>query len=59
MTGETIGISEMKQDQLPEAFDKPTTMQIADKEWRVIKADPIHASDFSNTKKTNITSSRY
>jgi hypothetical protein len=53
-TGDTIGISEMRQEQLPEAFDKPTTMQIADKEWQVIKADPIYARDFSTSKKLTL-----
>jgi hypothetical protein len=53
-TGETIGISQMKQEQLPEAFDTPTTMQIADKEWQVIEANPIYAREFSATKKLTL-----
>lgn len=53
-TGDTIGISEMKQEQLPEAFEKPTTMQIANKEWQVIKANPIYARDFSTSKKLTL-----
>lgn len=53
-TGNTIGVSEMKREQLPDAFDKPTTMQIAEKELQVVKADPVHAEDFSASKKLTL-----
>jgi hypothetical protein len=53
-TGDTIGVIEMKREQLPEAFDKPTTMQIADKEWQVVKAEPIYAKEFSANKKLTL-----
>jgi hypothetical protein len=50
-TGDIISISEMKQEQLPEAFDEPATMQVADKEWQIVKADPVYNKDFSASKK--------
>jgi hypothetical protein len=54
VTGGTIGLSEMNLDQLPETFDKPTTMQLKEEEWKVTKADPVSANTFSQTKKLTL-----
>jgi hypothetical protein len=33
--GELIGINKMKPEQLPESFDRPTTMHLQEEEWTV------------------------
>ena len=38
-TGETVAISKMTPEQLPDGFDRPTTMQIQETEWQVAMAD--------------------
>jgi hypothetical protein len=45
-TGKLIGIQKMKPDQLPASFDRPTIIEFNGKEWRVMKAVPIHAKEF-------------
>ncbi|HEY4150698.1 MAG TPA: hypothetical protein VGM41_17290, partial [Chitinophagaceae bacterium] len=54
VSGKTIGLSKMKPEQLPDAFDKPTTLQIAGKEWQVINAEPVYSSDFIRSGKLTI-----
>lgn len=51
---ETLGISKMLSDQLPDSFEKPTTLQFQDKEWHVIKADPVNKQEFMITKKLTL-----
>lgn len=53
-TGDIIGFSEMKREQLPEAFDKPTIMHIADEKWQVVKADPLYDREFVVTKELTL-----
>ncbi|HTN06266.1 MAG TPA: hypothetical protein VL121_05990 [Agriterribacter sp.] len=48
--GQTIGVSEMKADQLPETFSVPTTMHIQDSDWNVEEANPENSIDFVKTK---------
>jgi hypothetical protein len=48
--GQTIGVSEMKADQLPETFSVPTTMHIQDNDWNVEEAIPENSIDFVRTK---------
>jgi len=48
--GQTIGVSKMKSDQLPETFSVPTTMHIQDSDWNVEEANPENLIDFVNTK---------
>jgi hypothetical protein len=50
LSGESIGISEMNADQLPETFSVPTTMHIHEDEWKVVEAIPENATDFTRTK---------
>ena len=45
--GELIGISKMKPEQLPESFDRPTTMHLQEEEWTVAKADPVSRKEFA------------
>ena len=49
-TGETIGISEMTPDQLPETFSVATKMQIKTDQWEVEKAIPEQAAEFIKSK---------
>jgi hypothetical protein len=51
---EILGVSKMIPDQLPDSFDKPTTFQFLEKEWQVIKADPVNKEDFRLTKKLTV-----
>jgi len=48
--GQTIGVSEMKTDQLPETFSVPTTMHIQDNDWNVEEAIPESSIDFVKKK---------
>jgi hypothetical protein len=50
LNGETIGVSHMKADQLPETFSVPTTMHIQDNDWNVEEAIPENSIDFVKTK---------
>ena len=49
-TGQTIGVSEMKAEQLPETFSLATTMHIQENEWTVEEAIPENSVDFIRTK---------
>lgn len=53
-TSETIGISKMPSDKLPETFENSTTLQILDKDWHVIKAEPLNKQEFMVTKKITL-----
>ena len=48
--GRTIGVSQMKAEQLPETFSVPTTMHIQDSDWNVEEANPENSIDFVKTK---------
>lgn len=48
--GQTIGVSEMKADQLPETFSVPTKMHIEDIDWNVEEATPENSIEFVKTK---------
>ena len=50
LNGQTIGVSDMKADQLPETFSVPTTMHIQDNDWNVEEAIPENSIDFIRTK---------
>lgn len=50
INGQTIGISKMKVDQLPETFSVPTTMHIEESDWTVEEAIPENSIDFVRTK---------
>lgn len=50
LNGQTIGVSKMKIDQLPETFSVPTTMHIEDSDWTVEEAIPENSIDFIKTK---------
>jgi hypothetical protein len=49
ISNETFNEVQLKKEQLPESFDKPTTIRIEDDEWQVVKAEPQHASEFSKS----------
>jgi hypothetical protein len=53
-TGYVIDESDIKQEYLPESFDKPTTFELSGKQWVVVKADPVHAMEYSLSKKLTI-----
>lgn len=48
--GQTIGVSHMKTDQLPETFSVSTKMHIEDIDWNVEEAIPENSTDFVKTK---------
>lgn len=49
-TGQTIGITEMTADQLPQTFSVATSMRIRENEWTVEEAIPANSVDFVKTK---------
>lgn len=54
VTGATIGKYKIPLGQLPENFNKPTIIEIEGNAWRVVKADPVSADDFSIFKKLTL-----
>ena len=50
LNGQTIGVSEMTADQLPETFSVPTTMHIQDNDWNVEEAIPENSTDIIQSK---------
>lgn len=53
-TDEIIGVADMKEEQLPVSFSKPTTMQLKNEEWNIIKAEPEDAFQFKETKQLKL-----
>lgn len=53
-TNETIGVSDMKAEQLPVSFNKPTTMHLENEDWQVIKAEPEDAFQFKETRQLKL-----
>jgi hypothetical protein len=51
VTGASVGNFKMALSQLPETFDKPTILEVEGHAWRVVKANPVKADDFSISKK--------
>ena len=45
LNGQTIGVSEMTADQLPETFSMPTTMHVQGDDWSVEEADYFGEKD--------------
>lgn len=58
-TNEKIGVANMKEEQLPLSFSKPVTMQLQNKEWQIIKAEPEDAFQFKETKHLTLWLSRF
>lgn len=53
-TGQLIGTYKIAAEQLPSAFNRPTTLEINQINWRVMKADPVSANDFLFSKKLKL-----
>lgn len=53
-TGEIIQTVEIPKENLPESFDQPTTLQVENEEYQVVKAEPSYKRDFSSTKKLTL-----
>ena len=53
-TGELLGSTKLPLEQLPEAFDRQTTLTISGKKWEIAKADPVYASEFALTGKLSL-----
>lgn len=45
VTGEMVAARKVSPESLPEAFNRPTVMEIEGQLWRVVKADPVHISN--------------
>ncbi|THU39232.1 hypothetical protein FAM09_12015 [Niastella caeni] len=54
ITGKMVGKYKIGLEQLPSAFDKPVTLEIAGHVWRVVQANPVRADDFSIFKKLTL-----
>jgi hypothetical protein len=53
-TGKLIGVKKMKVDQLPDSFNKPTFILFNGEEWRVMKAEPVNASEYTLDNKLTL-----
>jgi hypothetical protein len=54
ITGQQIGKYKINLGQLPAIFDKPITLEIEGRAWRVIQAKPVSADDFGIFKKLTL-----
>src|SRR4051794_15450137 len=54
VTGQQIGKYKIDLTHLPAMFDKPVTLTIEGNTWRVIKANPVSADEFSIFKKLTL-----
>ncbi|PTY01200.1 hypothetical protein DB346_13790 [Verrucomicrobia bacterium LW23] len=48
-TGSLFGICDLPTENLPEAFDAPTTLSIQGEEWKVVEAEPQAKDSFKKT----------
>ncbi|ATL46642.1 hypothetical protein COR50_05280 [Chitinophaga caeni] len=53
-SGETFASSNVPISQLPESFEKQTTLNIGEDEWQVIDANPLLASVFKETQQLTL-----
>lgn len=53
-TGIKLGKHKVPAQQLPSAFNRPTTLEIDNISWRVFKAMPVSADDFLYSKKLTL-----
>lgn len=51
VTGSSLGKHKIPASQLPVVFNRPTTIDIENISWRVLKADPVSADDFLYSKR--------
>ena len=54
ITGKLIGVHKMKPEQLPVAFNKPTSIDLQGTTWRVVQAEPVHAKEFTINNKLTL-----
>lgn len=54
ISGKLIGVQKMKPEQIPGSFTKPVTITWDGIEWRVMKAEPIHAKDYIIDRKLTL-----
>lgn len=54
VTGDCLGKHKIPAELLPAAFNRPTTLEIQNINWRVLNAEPISADDFLFTKKLTL-----
>jgi len=52
--GNTICVSEMPPEQLPETFEIETTMHLNDEDWSIEEAIPAHSKDFLQSKELTL-----
>jgi hypothetical protein len=53
-TGEKISTSKIGIENLPDAFNRPTILEIDGVAWRILRADPVLADDFSFSNKLTL-----
>ncbi len=54
-TGKVFAQASMPPESLPETFARDTTLNLAGQDWRVVKAEPITAKEFTRTGKLVLT----
>lgn len=54
ITGDLIGVCKMTTEQLPASFNKPTRIEFEGNAWRVMRADPVHAKEFTIDNKLSL-----
>jgi hypothetical protein len=54
-TGKAFAQASMPPESLPETFARDTTLDLAGQDWRVVKAEPLTAREFTRTGKLVLT----
>src|SRR5688572_7604115 len=54
ITLKTIGVYKIKEDALPNAFNKPTIIELGGTKWRVMLANPINAKEYTIANKLTL-----
>jgi hypothetical protein len=57
-TGKSFGQTLLPASQLPQTFERSTTLTISGQNWSVINAEPARAEDFIQTGKLVLTLSK-
>src|SRR6185369_10925568 len=57
-TGQSITTADMRAEDLPQTFERDTTLHLGDDDWHVVKAEPPTAAEFTRTGALTITLSK-
>jgi len=52
--GSCLGVVELPPDKLPDSFAVDTTVDVADKKWSVVRAEPVTKAEFAASRKLRL-----